>query len=68
MVLTLGSYWKTGDIHIKSIGKNYGTDFDIRELLEAVRKWEESEMTGAKVRYDFVCTRIQMKDKKNKHL
>ena len=45
--------WKTGDIHIKSIGKNYGTDFDIRELLEAVRKWEESEMTGAKVRHEM---------------
>ena len=46
--------WRTGDIHIKSIGKKYGTDFDIRELLEAVRKWEESEMTGAKVRYEFI--------------
>ena len=24
--------------------------FFVRDLLEAVRKWEESEMTGAKVR------------------
>ena len=32
-------------------------NFD-RDLLEAVRKWEESEMTGAKVRNPIIFMRM----------